>query len=73
VVRLPGNGAVLPEVGGLTPARLQNPHVACFARLNPGHSRGDELVCLAEIHPDNFTDAARRMWAGLKPSSPEES
>jgi hypothetical protein len=57
VVRLPGNGAVLPEIGGITPARLQNPHVACF-----------ELVCLAEVHPDNFTDAARRMWAGLKPS-----
>ncbi|MCK6522982.1 hypothetical protein L6R49_16265 [Myxococcota bacterium] len=68
VVRLPGNGAVLPEVGGLTSARLQNPHVACFARLNPGHDQGDELVCLAEVHPDNFTEAARRMWAGLKVS-----
>lgn len=38
-----------------------DPHVAFFERANPGHAAGDELVCLARLHPDNLTAAGRRV------------
>ncbi len=41
--------------------RLADPHVAFFLERNPGHSEGDELVCLAEIALDNLTPAGRRI------------
>ena len=40
--------------------RLRDPHVAFFQRQNPGHGRGDELVCLARFHPDNLKPYIRR-------------
>jgi hypothetical protein len=40
---------------------LRNPHIAFFVAQNPGHAQGDELVCLARIHHDNFSAAGRRM------------
>ena len=43
--------------------RLSDPHVAFFASANPGWPRGDELACLTRIHPDNLTEAGRRMVA----------
>jgi len=42
-------------------------HVAYFLERNPGHARGDELVCLAELSDDNLTAAGRRMVAGPRP------
>jgi hypothetical protein len=41
--------------------RLSDPHVAFFARANPGHSRGEELVCLCPLIPANQTAAGRRL------------
>ncbi len=41
--------------------REQDPHVAFFLLRNPGHARGDELVCLTELCPENLTAAGRRM------------
>jgi hypothetical protein len=49
-------------VAEIDQGRLQDPHVAFFVQANPGHVQGDELVCLARIHPDNFTAAAQRMY-----------
>ena len=43
--------------------RAQDPHVGFFLLQNPGHSRGDELVCLTEIDESNLTRAGRRMVA----------
>lgn len=48
-------------VAELTPRRLTDPHVAFFARANPDHARGDELVCLTGLLPENLTPAGRRM------------
>ena len=48
-------------VANLTDERLRDPHVAFFARMNPGHADGDELACLAEISRANLTRAAQRM------------
>jgi len=41
--------------------RLKNPHIAFFVAKNPGHTQGDELVCLTEIRLDNLSAAGRRM------------
>lgn len=38
-----------------------NGHVKHFHALNPGHHRGDELVCYTEIRDDNLTRAGVRM------------
>ena len=35
-----------------------------FASRNPGHIRGDELVCVAEMTAANLTRAAQRLIAG---------
>lgn len=48
-------------VADITERRLKDPHVAYFVQKNPGHTQGDELVCLTKIHPENFTPAGRRM------------
>lgn len=56
VARIPG-GRLRPGVSDVLPHRERDPHIRHFLAINPGHTRGDELVCLAEIHPDNFTRA----------------
>jgi hypothetical protein len=50
-----------PGVAEVNERRLKNPHVAFFCARNPGHARGDELVCLARIRADNLTAAGKRM------------
>ncbi|NBR84489.1 MAG: hypothetical protein EB141_10090 [Verrucomicrobia bacterium] len=41
--------------------RATDPHIAFFLGRNPGHVRGDELVCLTEIALENLTPAGWRM------------
>ena len=48
-------------VADVNAERLRDPHIAFFVERNPGWVRGDELVCLTRVHPDNFTGAGRRM------------
>lgn len=48
-------------IAEVTDERLHDPHVAFYISKNPGHVNGDELVCITQIHPDNFTPAGRRM------------
>jgi hypothetical protein len=65
----PEAGVVHPEnaaplrfgVADVTDRRLADPHVAFFVTANPGHARGDELVCLTELATENLTPAGRRM------------
>lgn len=47
-------------LGAIPPSRLDDPDVAFFARANPGHAAGDELVCLTELCEGNLTPAGRR-------------
>lgn len=42
--------------------QLRNRHIACFLRLNPGYGRGDELVCIAELSPENMRFHARQSF-----------
>lgn len=41
--------------------RERDAHIAFFLATNPGHVRGDELVCLTELCDENLTRAGRRM------------
>jgi hypothetical protein len=52
-------------LSGIPEGRLNDPHVAFFNQVNPGHDEGDELVCLTEICETNLTTAGRRI-AGIK-------
>ena len=61
IVRFAEPQVLVPELSGIPPERLKNPHVAFFVRANPGHTRGDELVCLTELTDANLTRAGRRM------------
>lgn len=48
-------------IAEVTDERLHDPHIAFYISKNPGHVNGDELVCITQVHPDNFTPAGRRM------------
>jgi hypothetical protein len=64
VVRLARPQVLRPHLAGIPPKRMDDPHVAFFARRNPGHARGDELACLCELSEGNLTRAGRRMVFG---------
>ena len=63
IVRLASPQVLRADLRAIPPARLEDPHIAFFARANPGYARGDELVCMTEIAPENLTPAGHRMWA----------
>ena len=55
------HGHLAPVLAGTPPHRREHPHVRFFLERNPGYARGDELVCVAEISPENMKGLARRM------------
>jgi hypothetical protein len=61
IVRFAEPQVLVPELRGIPEARRHDPHVDFFARANPGHEGGDELVCLTEIAEHILTPAGRRM------------
>ena len=62
VVRFTVGATPLREgVAEVTDERLHDPHVAHYIKINPQHEQGDELVCITQVHSDNFTPAGRRM------------
>lgn len=53
-----------PRLAAVAPGRRANPDIAFFERANPGHARGDELVCLCRFERDNLTEfILRRLGA----------
>ncbi len=66
VVRFSEPAPLRPGVAEIDQIRLRDPHVAFFAHVNPGHSMGDELVCIAELAPSNLTSAGRRFLRNTK-------
>jgi hypothetical protein len=62
VVRFENGATPLREgLAEVTDERLQDPHIAFYLERNPGYVKGDELVCITRVHPDNFTRAGKRM------------
>jgi hypothetical protein len=61
ILRVETGGQRLREgIAEIDDKRLRDPHVAFFQQKNPGHARGDELVCLTRFHPDNLKPYIRR-------------
>jgi hypothetical protein len=56
----PGAQRLREGIAEIDAARLRDPHVAFFQEKNPGHARGDELVCLARFHAGNLKPYIRR-------------
>lgn len=52
--------ALRPEFAGLDPGRQARLQVQAFLARNPGHARGEELVCLCELSVANLRLRARR-------------
>jgi hypothetical protein len=61
IVRFAAPQRLRQPLAGVPEGRDADPHVAFFLARNPGHLRGDELVCLTEISESNLTAAGRRM------------
>ena len=61
IVRLRNPQRLREGLAGIPPGREDDPHIAFFASRNPGHMAGDELVCIAELSPENLTPAGRRV------------
>jgi hypothetical protein len=55
------HGHLTAALAEVSEHRRQHPHVRFFLERNPGYARGHELVCLAEIAPENMKGLARRM------------
>lgn len=49
-----------PDLAVPSESKLKNRHVRFFLEQNPGYSRGNELVCLAEYSLENTRRTARR-------------
>ncbi len=55
VIRFPeSRGYLRPEWAALDNNKKHKPEVAFFLQKNPGHGRGDELVCLTELDEHNL-------------------
>lgn len=61
VVRLGSPQSLREHLAGVPEARRSDPHVDFFLAANPGHGRGDELVCITELSDENLTRAGWRM------------
>jgi len=64
IVRFKRPQMLRPHLAGIPFERLSDPHVTFFAKRNPGHAGGDELVYLCELNESNLTRAGRRMVFG---------
>lgn len=60
-------GQLKPSLAEVPPGRLDDPRVRFFLEKNPRYERGEELVCLARIAPENMRSfALRALVAGMK-------
>ena len=50
-----GAQKLVPGVADITENRRKDPHVTFFEKMNPGHTKGEELVCLARCSQENIT------------------
>jgi len=61
VVRFDTPQRLRPHLAAIPDGKASDPHVRFFLDRNPGHSAGDELVCLTELSDANLTAAGLRM------------
>lgn len=61
IVRFQNPQRLRRDLAFVPAGRIVDPHIRFFLERNPGHGRGDELVCLADLSESNLTSAGRRM------------
>jgi hypothetical protein len=66
IVRLANPQRLRGPLSEIPVGRMEDSHVGFFVSRNPRHAAGDELVCLAELTPENLTAAGRRMAASIR-------
>lgn len=66
VVRFDAAPTLTEDLREVAASRLRDPHVAFFTARNPGAARGDELVCLCELSPENLSRAGHRMITAMR-------
>lgn len=54
------HGQLTPELARSTLERSGHEDIAFFLEKNPGFERGDELVCVTELSPENLRGIAKR-------------
>ena len=47
------------DLDGAGAGAARNAHIRFFTARNPGHAKGDELLCLCELSPENLRPRAR--------------
>lgn len=55
-------GRLAADIAEPSPAEYKKQAVRFFLERNPGYRRGDELVCLCSLRPDNLRPMARRLF-----------
>jgi len=66
-------GNLTPALASVPTARQRDPRVRFFLERNPSYALGTELVCLAEISPDNMRSIARRVLVEAERQAAGES
>lgn len=62
IVRLDAPSVLKDKYLDIPENRMTDPNVAYFAKRNPGHLQGDELLCFAELSESKLTRLGKRMW-----------
>lgn len=66
VIDLHGERDYLKSELADVPARhLRDPHIGFFLQQNPGYARGDELVCLTRLDPQNIKPSGMKYLEGI--------
>lgn len=64
IVRFTSPQQLRADLESIPPSRQSDPDVEFFIQKNPGYIRGDELVCITELSPENLTNAGKRVVYG---------
>ena len=60
-------GRLKPRWLAPPPQKATDPDISFFLQSNPGHDRGDELVCISELSQENMPPLAARVFSGEQP------
>ena len=72
IIQNRGEGYVLKQdIAEMTKERTGDANADFFLSMNPGFETGDELCCVAELHPSNFTNVSRRLLQTHKHLTPD--
>jgi hypothetical protein len=61
-----GQKRLRPGAAPLEATALDDPDLAFYTRMNPGHAEGDMLVCLAPLTLGNWLALVRKAFARLR-------